>query len=740
MGESATQRRQGVPIVAIRSWPWWPEAGIIAAVAFAFHATLGGTAHLPYDAEFFHYPLLRAVQGLLAGGHLPVWDSSTYGGTPLLANAQAAWLYPPNLLLTGALTLDGQPLTEHALDVLVVAHIALAGVGTCAVAKRRGLGGNGALFAGVFVVLSGETVAQAQHLLMAETLAWLPFGVLVVDRLGERVTPRRVVALGIVFALMITPGFLPMVPACAALLIATAALRGPRRVGAVSGALAGMALGAIIAAAVLLPVLAVSGAETPPEIHGSLPEAALVTALFPNAFGHWSAPGAYLGVGGLTNSYYFIGAAAVVLLPIALTTGRGALVDGAVVLVLGLASFGGIGEKIAQLVQGVPTVGPLWRPEDVAYVAALPLGLLLARALSRPPGGRQLLAAAVTLVAVAVIPFSDSHGHVLHLLSNAPRRSLLALVLVGVLLVIARWTRQRREVAWLALACAAILGGAELASAVPGRYFVNSPGPATDAGPSQTGDGSAVLSFLRRHLAPGERVAANLAELPPQWAGFPPVWRLPNVNGFQPQLSKYQLARVAATGAPFTDGTRIFPIAPAVQPYLDEMDVRYIVTAAADSQFAQQRRYTMVFEDSIFRVYRVNGPLSHAYLIDGACVRRLGVDALLACRSGPAVTYTATAPATWRLNVPPVTGTRLLVTGEPWYPGWIAKSAGSSLPVRRVGYLAAVPVAARSHVVTLSYNPPDLVLGVVLSVLALSGSGAVLVAERRRRAGATPAV
>src|SRR5450755_1868003 len=164
----ARRRTEGL-VRALRGWSWWPEMGIIAAVAFAFHGTLAGTAHLPYDAEFFHYPLLRAVEGMLSGGHLPVWDNYTYGGAPLLANAQAAWLYPPNVLLTGVLYLVGRPLTEHSLDIVVVAHIALAGLGMCAVAKRRGLGASAALFAGIFVVLSGETIAQSQHVLMVET-------------------------------------------------------------------------------------------------------------------------------------------------------------------------------------------------------------------------------------------------------------------------------------------------------------------------------------------------------------------------------------------------------------------------------------------------------------------------------------------------------------------------------------------------------------------------------------------
>ena len=53
--------------------------------------------------------------------------------------------------------------------------------------------------------------------------------------------------------------------------------------------------------------------------------------------------------------------------------------------------------------------------------------------------------------------------------------------------------------------------------------------------------------------------------------------------------------------------------------------------------------------------------------------------------------------------------------------------------MRRVGFLAAVSVPAGVSEVTIDYQPPGLIAGAVVSVLAIIGCGVVVVRDRRRR-------
>jgi hypothetical protein len=724
---------------AIRWRPAWSDAVIVAAVLFAFHPTVTGAAHIPYDAEYYHYPLLRHVQSLVSSGTLPGWDSFAYGGSPLLANAQSAWLYPPHLVLALVLAILDKPLTEHTLDVVLVGHLVLAGLAMAAIVRRRGLGEAAAAFAGVFVVLMGGTVSQAEHVGMIEALPWIVLAVFAVDYLATGITPLRVIALGASFALAITAGFLPVIPAAAALIVGTAVARGAGRRPALLGALPGLALGALMAAAALLPTAAVLHVYPPLAKH-SVPfgTSGFVTAVIPNAFGHWGASLLSFSGPPITNSYFYLGGAALILLPIALTSGAAALWDAGLVLVLLLCSVGAPATHVLTALQNLPAVGTLWRPEDVVYVAAVPFTLLVARGLARPPSDRQLVAAVVALAALVLVSFTGGHGVALHFLQAAPTRTIVALAVATVALLAAVILETgHRRAATAALAVVAVIGAAELATTVPGRYFINAPGPATSSGPSSTGDSPSVLSFLWRHTNAQDRIAADVPFLGPPWAGFPPVWHLSDANGFQPQFSNYQLAAGQAPGAPPQHGDREFDITPALHTYLEEMGVRYVVVSPTADAFVHARGYVPVFRDALYHVYETSWPHDRAYLVDPGCIGRRGAGGVIACRT-PTVVATTTSSNSRRYRFAVAGRATLLVTGEPWYPGWRAADASGSLPVRRVGFLTAVTVPAGVGDVSMSYRPPGLLIGAVISLLAIGGSLLAIVWTRRRRAGPDP--
>lgn len=714
----------------------WPEALIVAAVAAAYLPTLTGASHIPYDAEFYHYPLLREIQKLLFAGTLPTWDPSTYGGTPLLANSQSAWLYLPQLLTDAILAALRRPLTEHTLDVLAVAHLAVAGVAIAAVARNRNLGRAGAAYAGVFVVLNGETIAQAQHILMTYTLAWLSLAILLIDLLARRITPPRVIGVGVLFALMLTAGFVPLIPACVVLMLGVATFRRIGRRRAVIGTTGGLAIGALLAAAMLLPTVLLLGAYQPPSPHSSLPSAGLLTAVLPNVFGQWLPTLAgYTGPGNATETYYFIGAAGLILIPVALTSGRDALYEGVLTLVLLLASFGAIGNSIAAAVQGLPIVGPLWRPEDVLFVAMVPLGLLLGRGLAQAASWQRLAVAALMLVGLAAVPLMANHlPH--HLFGSAPTSMVVAMILVGLLLLIAATVPGDSRLGVMSLGAVAVIGAAELAAAAHGRYFVNASGPATTAGPKSDGYGSSVLSVLRAKLMPGERVGADIERLPAEWLGFPPIWGLPDANGYQPQLSKYQLRRVEAAGEVL--GERTFVITPSLQAYFAETDTKYVVVDAQTDQFARVHGYSLIYRDGIYHVYRILQPLERAYAVTPACVRRRGPYGLIGCRTAKRIQVHIEGPSVRRLVTPNGGGVPLLITGEIWYPGWHAASSAGALPVSRTGYLASVSVPPGVSSITLSYSPPGLVAGAIISTASLGACGIALALTRRRRLSTQP--
>jgi hypothetical protein len=303
---------------------------------------------------------------------------------------------------------------------------------------------------------------------------------------------------------------------------------------------------------------------------------------------------------------------------------------------------------------------------------------------------------------------------------------LVGLVLVSGALLAARLMAERRREATVALAVAALVGAGELASTIPARYFVNASGPATSAGPTSTGDGSGVLGFLRAHTGRQDRVAADVPNLPPPWAGFPPVWHLSDVNGFQPQFSKYQLSAVRAESPGTQTSNREFTIVPGLGAYLDEMGVRYVVVSAGQDPFVHARGWVPVFRDVTYHAYLAARLARRAFAIDPRCLRQRGAGQLRSCRTALAVVTAAPSESLRRFALQRSPTHTLLITGEPWYPGWQATDSAGSLPVRRIGFLAAVSVPAGVTELTLDYQPPGLILGALVSVLAIGGSLVVL--------------
>ena len=363
---------------------------------------------------------------------------------------------------------------------------------------------------------------------MMETFAWVPLAILVIDRMREDgITGPRVTGLGALFALMITAGFLPLIPACVVLLIGTSLVYGPRRIRTLQGAVTGMTLGLAMAGAILLPIIAVLRVYPPLEAHGSLPVGPLVTTLFPNALGHWQ-PSlmAFTGTS-LTNSYYFSRSKCYHFRPPCTKQRSHGLPRccSRVCFASGMfRNVGGGGRK-------KHTVNTDVRPP------VAPGGCCLCR--DDPPGappgaGTPTCAVIASASSVSALcddcrscPISDGHGHHLYLFANAPRRTLVGFLGVAVLIFVAYVFHRRQygdKAVAVALGLAAIVAGAELASAVPSRYFVNASGAATNAGLNATGDGSEVLKVLRERLT-------TMSVLPRMWRSSRPRGRAFRLSG-----------------------------------------------------------------------------------------------------------------------------------------------------------------------------------------------------------------
>lgn len=178
---------------------------IVAAAAFTFGVlwmrSVQGGGPVPYDIYGFFYPnqvyawrSIRNFSGLL-------WNPYQDCGQPFFALSQVGVLYPVNLVFAA---LEREP----ALLASVLVNLSIAGVGTWLLAAALGLGPVPALCAALSFELGWVAAWLASWSpIHIASLAWLPVALWRTERLIQRPTARRMIALGVVLTIQDLPGF-----------------------------------------------------------------------------------------------------------------------------------------------------------------------------------------------------------------------------------------------------------------------------------------------------------------------------------------------------------------------------------------------------------------------------------------------------------------------------------------------------------------------------------------------------
>jgi hypothetical protein len=142
-------------------------------------------------ALFWGTPLLQFVPWRefafesIRNGHLPLWNPLVGMGAPLIANYQSALFYPPNVLLF--LT---DPAWGHGL--LVLLHIVWAGLGMVYLTRRLGFGLMAQAIAGLAFSLSGYSIARAGFLSINAAVSWLPWMIAWTDAVAREVSQEGI--------------------------------------------------------------------------------------------------------------------------------------------------------------------------------------------------------------------------------------------------------------------------------------------------------------------------------------------------------------------------------------------------------------------------------------------------------------------------------------------------------------------------------------------------------------------
>jgi hypothetical protein len=166
---------------AVLSWPW-----------------LSGAVTIPYDAKALFQAELQFLANAIHQGQSPFWSPNVFGGVPQIADPQSL-IFSPMVLLA---LLAPHP-SFHALDVAVLAMLALGGIAVLMFFKDRGWHPAGGIVAALAFTFGASASWRIQHIGQIESLVFFALALWLVARALDRVSLAYGLAAGVAAGLMV---------------------------------------------------------------------------------------------------------------------------------------------------------------------------------------------------------------------------------------------------------------------------------------------------------------------------------------------------------------------------------------------------------------------------------------------------------------------------------------------------------------------------------------------------------
>jgi len=678
---------------------------------------LPGLGDFPYppvegsfsDITVSHYPAAVTLKRLIrAYDQLPLWSPHLLSGAPLAANPLYSFYYPPAWL---ALAL---PLPA-AFNLLVILHLVWGGVGMLRLLGAEGLRSEAALLGGLAFAALPKLYAHygAGHLTLLYAVPWTPWLLLAWRQGGLKLGGERLRAgSGLVLGLIFLAD--PRWAAYAGLLwlgYALSAWPGAGGRGQYLRRLLGqLCIALLVAAPLAAPLLEFTRLSTRANLTPadnlvySLPWLRLLGLLFPS-------------LGGSHEFELYPGA--LVLLLAALAGFWGAVRKRASfwLWAAALSLLWALGENLPGMswLAALPGFDLLRVPSRALFITGMALAALAAYAinllLSEPDSAKAAALARLSLPLLALAFFAMLLGLGVWLMSRQQMNNFIwsaGLILVSVVWLIVRMHRRLSARPWL-LGCLVLV--------VIDLGFSDYSLFAFKSVKDVLGERSALADYLMAQPKPF-RVYSPSYSLPQQISA---AGGLEHVDGVDPLQLQHLVDFVSEkAGTPFNGYSVTLPSFGANGLAQDNRDA--IIDTA---------QLGLLNTEFLVAEYPLSAPgLERIGEFDGAQLYRNTL-ALPRAWLQPAASplgedIQPVAALDWspnRIEVrlePELASPAMLVFSEIAYPGWRAQVDGEPLPVETAGeILRAIRLPAGARVVTLSFRPLSVYIGLGLGLLGL---------------------
>jgi len=120
-----------------------------------------------------NFPYRLFAARALHDGVFPFWNPYIFGGLPFYADVQTGILFPTNLILT--LFVAGRWLSSYVVEIVMILHLLIAGIGIFYFGTNNKLSKATAFFMGMVYMLNGHFIVHVTHTQQVQTFVLMPF-------------------------------------------------------------------------------------------------------------------------------------------------------------------------------------------------------------------------------------------------------------------------------------------------------------------------------------------------------------------------------------------------------------------------------------------------------------------------------------------------------------------------------------------------------------------------------------
>lgn len=677
----------------------------IAFTIFLYFYIIIDKRHIPYDFEYYHYPILSHLYNSLYKGIFPLWNPYTYGGQSFIANPQVGAFYPLTYLPFLLGLFNHNMVTKYMCEYIIIISIGLGMCGFYRLFLRLKFNKFLSFLGAVLVMFGGFSVSQYQHLGVIEIISILPYAFYIWLNIINNEGKNNWLKLAILDSLIIFTGFLPYALSYFVIEVIILFVFSNDKKKIILNGIRHYFIVVLLTCVMLLPTAANAGVSRDLNAHAGLDFHNLLSLFEPNLWNvKYGIPNGY-------NHQTYDNLWAGILFPIFLVLGLVNQIKSKddnkwyyllLYLLFLMFVYKPTSAFISSIINHIPGVGSLWRGEDFLIFVHVATVIFVIKGIEYFIQKRKNILLNLSIIISMIISiYLSLHCEPYHLRTIAIASSIAICFGIMFIQIYNKISIKKVEI-FILISFVFQLSFFQYNihfysadnSSHGYEYFIN----------------TELYDALREDKGTF-RVFAQQSTNGAEWTSAWPTWKLESVNGYDPTVS-YDFITYMSDFSNYND--RMFDLVDGNSDKLQFLNIKYVVTREDGSVIANNNNFELV-KDGFYRTYKYKN-FKERYLKISNVKWNNNISIKDLNKSTPVKPSKKGETTILKVDAKE---NDLLYISDQYNDDWHAKINGKEVNIRKVNKIfMAIPLTEGINNIEIYYRPIAFVMGAIISIIS----------------------